>query len=370
MAVEVPTPTGPARPDLKILETRIYRGPNIWSYQQADPPRRRPRKPRGVPDRHAPRLHRPARRAGARARAPHLLARAPRAASSSACTRAPGSATSPSTSRCSCRPQAGHDSRRGKTRAVKGQPGVYNVIYSYIDETVGVAGRASSRCASSTTSSSPRTASTSRRSSTPSCARPSGSAFGPSTAAILEEAASRDIPYIRLNSRLAGPARAGRARAADPRHDDVEDRRARGRHRQRQGPDDQAARLGRPAGAQAGGRAHAARRGRGGPAHRLPRRRQAARRQPRSRGVPQPAERRGGREGVRHRQGGVAARHGHRRVVRDRPRLPLPHRRRPDAGDRRARAGARRRRRHAHGRASSSRSPTPTRAAASGTRRC
>ena len=35
MAVEVPTPTGPARPDLTILETRIYRGPNIWSYQQA-----------------------------------------------------------------------------------------------------------------------------------------------------------------------------------------------------------------------------------------------------------------------------------------------------------------------------------------------
>src|SRR3954467_5834018 len=35
MAVEVPTPTGPARPDLTILETRIYRGPNVWSYQQA-----------------------------------------------------------------------------------------------------------------------------------------------------------------------------------------------------------------------------------------------------------------------------------------------------------------------------------------------
>ena len=35
MAVEVPTPTGPAQPDLTILETRIYRGPNIWSYQQA-----------------------------------------------------------------------------------------------------------------------------------------------------------------------------------------------------------------------------------------------------------------------------------------------------------------------------------------------
>ena len=35
MAVEIPTPTGPARPDLCILETRVYRGPNVWSYNQA-----------------------------------------------------------------------------------------------------------------------------------------------------------------------------------------------------------------------------------------------------------------------------------------------------------------------------------------------
>ena len=56
--------------------------------------------------------------------------------------------------------------------------------------------------------------------------------------------------------------------------------------------------------------------------------------------------------------------------IRDRPRLPLPHRRRPDAGHRRAGAGPRHRRRHAHRRASSSRSPTPTPAAASATRRC
>ena len=35
--------------------------------------------------------------------------------------------------------EAGHDLRRGKTRAVKGTPGVYNVIYDYADEAVGLA---------------------------------------------------------------------------------------------------------------------------------------------------------------------------------------------------------------------------------------
>src|SRR5688572_9687393 len=33
----------------------------------------------------------------------------------------------------------GHDVRRGKTRGVKGRAGVYNVIYGYIDEQVGLA---------------------------------------------------------------------------------------------------------------------------------------------------------------------------------------------------------------------------------------
>ena len=29
-----PVPTGPAAPDLTIIETRVYRGPNVWSYDQ------------------------------------------------------------------------------------------------------------------------------------------------------------------------------------------------------------------------------------------------------------------------------------------------------------------------------------------------
>ena len=42
----------------------------------------------------------------------------------------------------------GHDIRRGKTRAVKGQPGRYNIIYGYVDENVGLtAGRLAVRLA-------------------------------------------------------------------------------------------------------------------------------------------------------------------------------------------------------------------------------
>ena len=35
MATDRPTPAGPASPDLAILESRVYRGPNIWSYEPA-----------------------------------------------------------------------------------------------------------------------------------------------------------------------------------------------------------------------------------------------------------------------------------------------------------------------------------------------
>ena len=35
MAAERPTPTGPLSPDLTIVESRIDRGPNFWSYEKA-----------------------------------------------------------------------------------------------------------------------------------------------------------------------------------------------------------------------------------------------------------------------------------------------------------------------------------------------
>ena len=54
-------------------------------------------------------------------------------------------------------------------------------------------------------------------------------AFGPSTQAIVDEAVSRDIPWIRLNKASLVQLGPGRAREADPGHHDVRDRLDRGR---------------------------------------------------------------------------------------------------------------------------------------------
>ena len=35
MTSDRPTPTGPAAPELRIVEQRVYRGPNVWSYEPA-----------------------------------------------------------------------------------------------------------------------------------------------------------------------------------------------------------------------------------------------------------------------------------------------------------------------------------------------
>ena len=56
-----------AHPDLTILESRVYRGAKSGR-RPRDPPRRRPRRPGGLPDRHPPRLHRPPGRAAPRDR--------------------------------------------------------------------------------------------------------------------------------------------------------------------------------------------------------------------------------------------------------------------------------------------------------------
>ena len=324
-----------------------------------------------LPDRHPARLHRPAARAAARAGEPHLLQGRARAASSSGCARAPGWGTSPSTSPCSC-------SRRPGTTSAAARP-------------------ARSRAARASTTSS--TATPTRRSASP----PAGSRCGcvnhlvqrggrvrlrrgaralpdagpsapPSArrpAAIVEEAVSRDIPLIRLNSgslvQLGQGVHQQRIRATMTSKTgalavDIA------------GDKDLTTKLlgsAGPAGAQAG---DGARR----PTGRWPPPAGSASRSSSSRSTATTAAGCAStcssddevRDGVRRRRGRVAPRLRHRRVDRDRPRLPLPHRRRPDAGHRRAGARPRHRRRHAHRRASSSRSPTPTRAAASATRRC
>ncbi len=198
MAVEVPTPSGPARPDLTIRETRIYRGPNVWSYQPAihlvvdlgsledyptvSLPGFTDQLLANVPglERHTCSL---GRRGGfiERLRAGTWLGHVAEHIALQLQT------------------LAGHDQRRGKTRSVRGKRGYYNVIYGYTDETVGVAaGQLSVRLINHLVEPTPDFDFETEFDAF--LHRAERVAFGPSTAAILEEAASRDIPYIRLNS--------------------------------------------------------------------------------------------------------------------------------------------------------------------------
>ena len=93
----------------------------------------------------------------------------------------------------------GHDIRRGKTRQVKGVRGQYNVIYAYSDESVGLAaGELAVRLVNDLVRHDPEfdfEAELERF-----IVRGERTAFGPSTQAIVDEAVSRDIPYIRLNT--------------------------------------------------------------------------------------------------------------------------------------------------------------------------
>ena len=340
-------------PDLTILETRVYRGPNVWSYEPAIHLVVDLGVARAVPDQHDPRLHRrPARDAARPARA-LLLARPRAAASSSGCTRAPGSATSPSTSRWRSQQVVGHDIRPRQDAA----------------------GRRASRAATTWSSAT----STSRSGWPPRrlavrlvnhlvqadpefdldaeleafILRAERTAFGPSTQAILDEAVSRDIPWIRLNQYSLVQLGQGVHAEADPRHHDR--RRPRAIAVDIASDKDLTTRLlgaAGPPGAEAGVGAH-----------RRTRPSAAAERI----GYPvvvKPLDGNHGRGvcldlqdeddvrgGLPDRRGAVAARRGRRGVADRRQGLPLPGHRRPDRRDRRAGPGLGHRRRRPHGRA-------------------
>ncbi|HEX9122156.1 MAG TPA: cyanophycin synthetase [Actinomycetota bacterium] len=86
---------------------------------------------------------------------------------------------------------------RGKTRGA-GEPGRYNVIYGYWEEQVGLAaGRIAVRLVNHLVRPDPAFDLVAELESLILLAE--RRAFGPSTQAILDEAASRDIPYLRLN---------------------------------------------------------------------------------------------------------------------------------------------------------------------------
>jgi cyanophycin synthetase len=190
-----PGPGGP-RPDLRILEARVYRGPNFWSYDKAIhllvdlgsledfPSNTIP----GFTDDLLELL--PGlvdhtcgvgRRGGFVERlregtwlghvAEHVALQLQR--------------------------EAGGEQRRGKTRSARTR-GQYNVIYGYGDDQVGLAaGRLAVRLVNHLVEREPGfdfEAELERF-----ILRAERTAFGPSTQAIVDEAAARDIPWLRLN---------------------------------------------------------------------------------------------------------------------------------------------------------------------------
>ncbi|MGZ4639613.1 MAG: cyanophycin synthetase [Actinomycetes bacterium] len=183
-------------PDLSVLETRVYRGPNIWSYEPAihlvvdlgsledHPSNTIPGFVDGLVEA-LPNIVR------------HTCSRGHRGGFLERLKEGTWLGHVAEHTALQLQQEAGHDIRRGKTRGT-GTRGQYNVIYGYVDERVGLAaGRLAVRLVNHLVRADPGfdlAAELERF-----LLMAERTAFGPSTQAILDEAASRDIPWLRLN---------------------------------------------------------------------------------------------------------------------------------------------------------------------------
>ncbi len=187
----------PVAPELRIVESRVYRGPNVWNYDKAIhlvvdlgvlehyPSHTVP----GFTDQLLEWLPGLQGHTCSRGRAGGFVERLREGTWMGHIAEHLALAL---------QAEAGHDLRRGKTRAVPGQPGHYNVIYGFIDERVGLAaGHLAVRLVNAAIEQSGFDFGAERDDFLRLAER---TAFGPSTAAIIEEAASRDIPWLRLNT--------------------------------------------------------------------------------------------------------------------------------------------------------------------------
>ena len=194
---EQPRTAGRPSPDLKILETRVYRGANVWSYDKAIhlvvdlgsledfPTNALP----GFTDELLSMLPGLREHSCSRGRRGGFVERLNE-----------GTWLGHVAEHCALALQqvVGHDVRRGKTRQVKGQRGVYNIVYGYVDEQVGLAAaRLAVRLVNHLVEADPEF--DWEKELETFILRAERTAFGPSTQAILDEAMSRDIPWIRLN---------------------------------------------------------------------------------------------------------------------------------------------------------------------------
>ena len=201
-------------PDLDDHRDPRLPRPERLVLRPGDPPGRRPRRARGLPHRHAARLHRaPARRA-ARPRTTTPARAAAGAASSSGCTRAPGSGhVTEHVALAAAAGRSATTSAAARPGGVKGEPGRYNVIYGYVDENVGLAaGRLAVRLVNHLVQADPEFDFDAELETF--ILRAERTAFGPSTQAILDEAVTPRHPVDPAQPALAGPARPGRPPAS------------------------------------------------------------------------------------------------------------------------------------------------------------
>ena len=183
-------------PDLRIVETQVFRGPNYWSYDPAI---------RLLVDlgslEHWPSNTIPGFVDGLLAMLPGLKDH------SCSLGRAGGFITRLRDGTwvghvaehvaLELQRQTGAQIYRGKTRSA-GEPGTYNVIFGYVEEQVGQqAGRLAVRLVDHLVEPEPGFDFDAELEGLIKLAE--RRAFGPSTAALIDEAMSRDIPWIRLN---------------------------------------------------------------------------------------------------------------------------------------------------------------------------
>jgi cyanophycin synthetase len=181
---------------LRILETRIYRGPNYWSYEPAIKMIVDLGVLEDFPSNTIPGF------------VDGLLARLPEVGRHSCSTGKAGGFerrlregtwAGHVAEHISLQLQrdAGTEVGRGKTRST-GEPGRYHVVYSYAEESVGVAaGRLAVRLVNHLVEPEPDFDFDAEFEQLVLLAE--RAAFGPSTQALLDEASLRDIPWIRLN---------------------------------------------------------------------------------------------------------------------------------------------------------------------------
>ncbi len=187
---------GPARPDLRILETRVYRGPNIWSYDPAihlvvDLGSLEEHPTSVIPD-FTDRLLKLLPGVGR-----HSCSRGHRGGFAARLREGTWLGHVAEHVALQLQQETGADISRGKTRGT-GIRGQYNVIYGYADERVGLsAGTLAVRLVNHLVEAEPDFDFETELETF--LLRAERTQFGPSTLAIVEEAASRDIPYLRLN---------------------------------------------------------------------------------------------------------------------------------------------------------------------------